>query len=165
MKGEHNAYLNPHLAIIPNTKIKKIEYTHTIILNIKKDKKHIPKKNNEKRKNMKKNHINLAHLNKWSDSLASSVELPSIATQIATGRRTKKNICENRVWSRYHSYYRKLWKTIKKSKVCEKPKFGSESRLRVGKVLAPHNVRPNTVPLIKYAKVMWFFEIFNFPQN
>jgi len=36
VKGEHNAYLNPHLTIIPNTKINKIEYTHTIILNIKK---------------------------------------------------------------------------------------------------------------------------------
>jgi len=48
--------------------------------------------------------------------------------------------------------------TIKKSKVCEKLDFGSGSRLRVGKVLAPHNVRPKTVPLIKCAKVMWFFQ-------
>jgi len=108
---------------------------------------------------MKKNHINFAHPNKWSDSLASPVESPSVATKITTGRWTKKNkIVRNRVWSRHHSYYRKLWKTIKKNKVCEKPDFGSRSRLRVGKVLAPHNVRPKTVPLIKCAKVMWFFQ-------
>jgi len=78
----------------------------------------------------------------------------------------KIKICKrNRVWSRHHSYYRKLWKTMKKSKVCEKLEFGSESRLRVGKVLAPHNAHPKTVPLTKCAKVMWVFEIFNFPQN
>jgi len=47
-----------------------------------------------------------------------------------------------------------------KSKVCQKPEFGSKSRLRVGKVLAPHNARPKTVPLIKCAKVLWFFKIF-----
>jgi len=49
VKGEHNVYPNPHLAIIPNTKNKE-EYTHTIILNIKKKiKNHIPQKNeNEK---------------------------------------------------------------------------------------------------------------------
>jgi len=38
---------------------------------------------------MKKNHINFAHPNKWSDSLVSPVESPSVATKIATGRRTK----------------------------------------------------------------------------
>jgi len=63
----------------------KEEYTHTIILNIKKT--HTKKR---KKKNMKKNHINFAHPNKWSDSLASPVESPSVATEIATGRRTKK---------------------------------------------------------------------------
>jgi len=53
----------------------------------------------------------------------------------------------------------------KKTKVCEKLEFGSGSRLRVGKVLAPHNVRPKTVPLIKCAKVMWFFQnIYFFPK-
>jgi len=39
---------------------------------------------------MKKNHINFAHPNKWSDSLVSPLESPSIATKIATRRRTKK---------------------------------------------------------------------------
>jgi len=39
---------------------------------------------------MKKNHINFAHPNKLSDSLASLVESPSVATEIATGRRIKK---------------------------------------------------------------------------
>jgi len=38
---------------------------------------------------VQKNHINLEHPNKWSDSLASLVESPSVATEIATGRRTK----------------------------------------------------------------------------
>jgi len=38
---------------------------------------------------MKKNHINFAHPNKWLDSLASPVKLPSIATEITTERRTK----------------------------------------------------------------------------
>ena len=66
----------------------KEEYTHTIILNIKKYKKTHTK--NEKEKNMKKNHINFAHPNKWSNSLASPVESPSVTTEIATGRRTKK---------------------------------------------------------------------------
>jgi len=85
---------------------------------------------------------------------------PSVTTEIATGRRTKKLKFEkkSRVWSRHHSYYRKLWKTIKKSKVYKKPKFGSRSWLHVGKVLAPHKARPKTVPLIKCAKVMWFFQ-------
>jgi len=45
---------------------------------------------------MKKNHINLAHPNKWSDSLASPVESPSVTTEIATGRRTKKLKFEKR---------------------------------------------------------------------
>ena len=53
----------------------------------------------------------------------------------------------------------------KKSNVCEKTDFGSGNRLRVRKVLAPHNARPKTVPLIKCAKVMWFFKIFIFPKN
>jgi len=38
---------------------------------------------------MKKNHINFAHPNKWPDSIASLVESPSIATEIATRWRTK----------------------------------------------------------------------------
>ena len=38
------------MAINPNTKIKKIEYTHTIILNIKKDKKTHTQTKNEKEK-------------------------------------------------------------------------------------------------------------------
>ena len=136
----------------------KEEYTHTIILNIKKRLKETHTQKKWERKHMQKNHINFANPNKWFDSLASPMESPSIATEIATRQRTKNKICKNRHWSRHHSYYRKLWKTIKKNKVCEKPDFGSGSRLRVGKVLAPHNVRPKTVPLIKCAKVMWFFQ-------
>ena len=49
--------------------------------------------------------------------------------------------------------------------ICEKPDFGPGSRLRVGKVLAHHNVRSKTIPLIKCAKVMWFFKIFIFHKN
>jgi len=35
-------------------------------------------------------------------------------------------------------------------------KTRSGSRLRVRKVLAPYNFRPRAVPLVKYAKLMWF---------
>jgi len=38
-----------NMAIIPNTKIKKIEYTHTIILNIEKVKNTYPKKNEKEK--------------------------------------------------------------------------------------------------------------------
>ena len=55
VKREHNVYPNPNMAINPNTKIKKIEYTHTIILNIKKIQIQIPKK--EKKKNNEKENI------------------------------------------------------------------------------------------------------------
>jgi len=41
-----------------------------------------------------------------------------------------------------------------------KSDFGSGSQLRVEKVLAPHNVRPKTVPLIKCAKVFGFQNIY-----
>jgi len=71
---------------------------------------------------MKKNHINFAHPNKWSDSLASPLEPPPVATEIAMRRRTKKN-CKNRVWSRHHSYYRKLWKTMKREQGLRKTRF------------------------------------------
>jgi len=66
----------------------------------------------------------------------------------------KNKTFEKEIWSRHHSYYGKLWKTIKIRQVCEKLDFGSGSRLRVGKVLAPYNARPRAVPLIKYAKLM-----------
>jgi len=76
-----------------------------------------------------------------------------VATGIATGRRTEKeNGFKKEIWSRHHSYSGKLWKTIKVKQVCEKPDFGSGSRLRVGKVLTPYRARPRAVPLIKNAK-------------
>ena len=62
------------------------------------------------------------------------------------------------IWSRHHSYSRKLWKTIKIRQVCGKLDFGSGNRLRVGKVLAPYSARPRAVPLIKNAKSMWFLK-------
>ena len=56
--------------------------------------------------------------------------------------------CLNWYRSRHHSL---LWKTIEKPKIKmstnQIQRFGS--RLSVGKVLAPHNARPKTVPLIK----------------
>jgi len=67
-------------------------------------------------------------------------------------RKNKTGLKE--IWSRHHSYSGKLWKTIKIRQVCGKPNFGSGSRLRVGKVLAPYSVRPRAVPLIKNAKPM-----------
>jgi len=87
-----------------------------------------------------------------------------LVSQLRSRRDDENNLKKNRGVATV-VYYGKLWKTIKKSKVCEKLEFGSGSRLRVGKVLAPHNARPKTIPLIKCAKVMWFFKIFNFPQN
>jgi len=62
---------------------------------------------------MKKNHINFAHPNKWSDSLASLVESPSVATEIAKEWQTKNKICKSRIWSRHHSLF---WKTKEKPK-------------------------------------------------
>jgi len=85
----------------------------------------------------------------------------SVATKIATERWTK-----NKTWKKEFEvativYFGKLWKNQKdKTRYAKKPDFGSESRLRVGKVLAPHIVRPKTVPLIKYAKKMWFSKYF-----
>jgi len=62
-----------------------------------------------------------------------------VTTEIATRRRTgKENAFKKKIGSRHHIY---LWKTMenhKIKKVCEKPNFGSGSRLRVGKVLAPY---------------------------
>jgi len=46
-----------------------------------------------------------------------------------------------------------------KARSAKKLEFGSGSRLRVGKVLAPHNTRPKTVPLIKHAKGCGFQNI------
>ena len=78
-----------------------------------------------------------------------------VATGIATERRTeKKKTGLKEIWSRHHSYSGKLWKTIKIKQVCKKPDFGSGSRLRVGKVLAPYRARLRAVPLIKNAKLM-----------
>ena len=44
----------------------------------------------ERGKKKRKNHIQFAYLVKWFDSLVSLVELPSVATEIRTGRWTKK---------------------------------------------------------------------------
>ena len=74
----------------------KEECTQTIILNIKRDKNtDIQKQKKCERKNMKKNHINFTQPNKWSDSLASLVESPSFATEIATRQWTK-----NKLWKK-----------------------------------------------------------------
>jgi len=63
-------------------------------------------------------------------------------------------------------YSGKLRKNKKdKTRFAKKADFGSKSRLRMGKVLAPHNVRPKMVPLIKYTKRYDFFKIFIFPKN
>jgi len=86
VKGEYKVYTNPTPGNYSKYKNKE-KYTHIIILNIKRDKNtHTQKEKNEREKNMKKNHINFAHPNKWSDSLASPVKSsPSVTTEIATG--------------------------------------------------------------------------------
>jgi len=48
-------------------------------------------------------------------------------------------------------------KKPKKRRWSAKIGLESGSRLRVGKVLAPYNVRPKTVPLIEWVKWMWYF--------
>jgi len=51
--------------------------------------------------------------------------------------------------SRHYSLLSKLWKNRKLRLWSMKSDLESWTRLRVEKVLAPHNVRPKTVPLIK----------------
>jgi len=48
---------------------------------------------------------------------------------------------------------------------CEELDCESESRLRVGKVLAPHGVRPKTVPLTEYNEMSLIFEIYIFHEK
>jgi len=47
----------------------------------------------------------------------------------------------------------------------QKPDFRSGSRLCVGKVQAPHNVRQKTVPLIKQIKECGFSKYLSFPKK
>jgi len=47
----------------------------------------------------------------------------------------------------------------------QKPDLESGSRLRVGKVLAPHDVRLRAVPLIKRVKKCDFSKYLFFPKN
>ena len=64
-------------------------------------------------------------------------------------RQTKNKILKKEVWSRHHSYYRKLWKTIKKRVRSTKTYFGYRSWLHVEKVVVPYNAHPKTIALIK----------------
>ena len=100
------------MTIIPNTK----EYTHTTIPNIKKRQEYtyLKRKKNGERKNMKKNHINFAHPNKLSNSLASLVESPSVATEIAMGQRTKIKFANTNFGVTTIVYSRKLRKKTKR---------------------------------------------------
>ena len=53
-----------------------------------------------------------------------------------------------------------------KNKNSLRTRYGFGSRLRVGKVLAPHNARPKTVTLIKWIKIsMVFFKVLFFPNK
>ena len=72
-----------------------------------------------------------------------------VATEITTGRRTKNKICKNRVLeSPPHFILENYGKTKKKIRQ------GLLKLVTREKVLAPHNARPKTIPLIKYAKVV-----------
>jgi len=82
--------------------------------------------------------------------------LSSVATEITTGRLTKKKQILKKIGVATIVIFGKLWKTIKIKQVCEKTYFGSRNQSRVGKVLAPYNARLETVSLIKNAKLMWF---------
>jgi len=65
-----------------------------------------------------------------------------------TTKQKRKRVLKE-IWSRDHNYSGKLWKIMKIKQVCEKPDFGSESRLCVEKMLTPYNARPKAVPLNK----------------
>jgi len=54
---------------------------------------------------MKKNHINFAHPNKWSDSLASLVESSSLATEITTDDEPKIKFEKKTIWSHHNSLF------------------------------------------------------------
>ena len=62
-------------------------------------------------------------------------------------------------------YYGKLWKTKKRIWKSLRTRDELGSRLRVGKVLAPHSACPKTVPLIKLAKSNVVYKMFIFPKN
>jgi len=59
-------------------------------------------------------------------------------------------------------YYGKLQKNQKSDL---RTKLKSGSRLRVGKVLAPYNARPKTVPLIEWVRIKHFLIFISFPKN
>ena len=112
-----------------------------------------PSKEESSARTFKVNGHRLRIFNENQDMLNKTMD--GVATGIATGRRTeKKKTGLKEIWSRHHSYSGKLWKTIKIKQVCKKPDFGSESRLRIGKVLTPYRARPRAVPLIKNVKLM-----------
>jgi len=60
-------------------------------------------------------------------------------------------------------YYEKLWKNRKKS--FAKSNLGCKSLLHVRNVLAAYNICLMTIPLIKYAKRIWFSILFSFPPK
>ena len=88
-----------------------------------------------------------------------------VATEIATGRRPKIKFVKTEFGVATIVYSGKLQKNKKdKTMSAKNPNFGFGSRLRVGKVLAPYNVRPKTVPLIKCAKGCGFQNIYFFTK-
>jgi len=75
-----------------------------------------------------------------------------VTTGVTTGTAIRKiNNVILKEGSRHHSFHGKLWKTKENRDKASlrKSDYESGSRLRVGKVLAPHDARPKTVPLTK----------------
>jgi len=61
-----------------------------------------------------------------------------------------------------------LWENYRKTKNKKnayEPNLRFGSRLRVGKVSAPHNTRPKTVPLIKWIKISVVLQNVIFPKK
>jgi len=61
-----------------------------------------------------------------------------------------------------------LWENYRKTKNKKKayePNLRFGSRLRVGKVSAPHNARPKTIPLIKWIKINVVLQNVIFPKK
>jgi len=60
-----------------------------------------------------------------------------------------KKIVKRKRCSRHHSLLRKTWKTKKRIRKGLRTRDELGSRLRMGKVLAPHSACPKIIPLIK----------------
>ena len=89
-----------------------------------------------------------------------------VATEIATGRRTKKlKFVKTKFEVATIVIIGNYGKPYKRARSAKKQILGLVVAYAWGRYQHPHNVRPKTVPLIKCEKVVVFFKLFNFPQK